>query len=511
MMRTGLPLRAVALAQRQVSKAAPATMAPLRVPSCKLSATAEVDVPPLLNVYGGLKDQDRIFTNLYGEQTWRIDGAMKRGDWHGTKELLWQGPDWIVQEMKDSGLRGRGGAGFPSGLKWSFMPKASDGRPSFLVVNADESEPGTCKDREIMRKDPHKLVEGCLLAGYAMRARAAYIYIRGEFFNEASILDEAIHEAYVAGFLGKNACGSGYDFDVYLHRGAGAYICGEETGLLESLEGRTGKPRLKPPFPANAGLYGCPTTVTNVETIAVSPTILRRGASWFSSFGAPNNRGTKLFCISGHVNNPCTVEEEMSIPFRDLIDKHCGGVRGGWDNLYACIPGGSSVPVMDKDTCELVLMDFDDLKKTGKSSLGTAAVTVFDKSVDMIACIRRLAHFYHHESCGQCTPCREGTGWLENILTRVEDGTADKKEIPMLEEISRQIEGHTICALGDAAAWPVQGLIRLFGKDMEDRIDNRDTYDPQDYHQPAWTGAPHQNMEWVEKFSDGSHYTSEKA
>jgi len=245
-----------------------------------------------------LTDKDRIFTNLYGEYSWRLQSALKRGDYHLTKDILSMGPDWIIQEIKDSGLRGRGGAGFPSGLKWSFMPKMSDGRPSYLVVNADESEPGTCKDREIMRKDPHKLIEGCLIAGYAMRARVAYIYIRGEYFNEAVILDEAIHEAYNAGLIGKNACNSGYDLDIYLHRGAGAYICGEETALIQSLEGKQGKPRLKPPFPAGVGLYGCPSTVTNVETIAVTPTILRRGASWFTSFGNANNAGTKLFCIS---------------------------------------------------------------------------------------------------------------------------------------------------------------------------------------------------------------------
>ena len=344
--------------------------------------------------------------------------ALGRGDYHLTKEMMWMGPDWIVQEIKDSGLRGRGGAGFPSGLKWSFMPKETDGRPSFLVVNADESEPGTCKDREIMRKDPHKLIEGCLLAGYAMRARAAYIYIRGEYFNEAVVLDEAIHEAYSAGLIGKNACGSGYDFDIYLHRGAGAYICGEETALIESLEGKQGKPRLKPPFPAGVGVFGCPSTVTNVETVAVAPTILRRGADWFASFGNPNNRGTKLFAISGHVKNPIVVEESMSIPLRDLIEKHCGGMRGGWDNLQACIPGGSSVPVLNKELCDEAIMEFDDLRSKG-SGLGTAAVTMFDKSVDMVTAIRRLSHFYKHESCGQCTPCREGTGWLEDVLIRM--------------------------------------------------------------------------------------------
>jgi len=456
-------------------------------------------------VYGGLNDADRIFTNLYGEQDWRLKDAEKRGDYYLAKEMMWMGPDWIIQEIKDSGLRGRGGAGFPSGLKWSFMPKVTDGRPSFLVVNADESEPGTCKDREIMRKDPHKLVEGCLIAGYAMRARAAYIYIRGEYFNEAVVLDEAIHEAYNAGKIGVNACGSGYDFDVYLHRGAGAYICGEETALIESLEGKQGKPRLKPPFPAGVGLYGCPSTVTNVETVAVAPTILRRGAGWFSSFGRENNRGTKLFGISGHVNNPMVVEESMSIPLQELIEKHCGGVRGGWDNLRACIPGGSSVPLLSKAQCDEAIMDFDDLRAKG-SGLGTAAVTMFDKSVDMIAAIRRLSHFYQHESCGQCTPCREGTTWLEQILLRMEVGDADKREIPMLEEISRQIEGHTICALGDAAAWPIQGLVRHFKKDIEDRIDKPDEFDFNKAFQKSWSGDPFQNQEWVDQHGDGKTY-----
>lgn len=389
------------------------------------------------------------------------------------------------------------------------MPKKSDGRPSFLVVNADESEPGTCKDREIMRKDPQKLIEGCLIAGYAMRARAAYIYIRGEYFNEAVVLDEAIHEAYAHGFLGRNACNSGYDFDVFLHRGAGAYICGEETALIESLEGRQGKPRLKPPFPAGVGVFGCPSTVTNVETIAVAPTILRRGSSWFAGFGNENNRGTKLFGISGHVNNPCVVEESMSIPLQELIEKHCGGMRNGWDSVQACIPGGSSVPVLNKEQCDEAIMEFDDLRNKG-SGLGTAAVTMFDDSCDMISGIRRLAHFYKHESCGQCTPCREGTGWLETILKRMEKGEADKREIPMLEEISRQIEGHTICALGDAAAWPVQGLLRHFKDDIEKRIDEKDTYDPDECFQKAWSGSPFSNEEWVEKHGNGQAYSSAK-
>ena len=277
-----------------------------------------------------LHDKDRIFTNLYGYQPWNLAAAQARGDWDNTKALLDRGQDAIIDEIKASGLRGRGGAGFPTGMKWSFMPKESkDGRPSFLVINADESEPGSCKDREIIRHDPHKLIEGALVAGFAMRARAAYIYIRGEYIREAETLFAAVQEAYDAGLIGKNACGSGYDFDVFVHRGAGAYICGEETAMIESLEGKKGQPRLKPPFPAGAGLYGCPTTVNNVESIAVAPTILRRSAAWFASFGRDNNKGTKLFQISGHVNRPCVVEEEMSIPFSELIEKHCGGIRGG--------------------------------------------------------------------------------------------------------------------------------------------------------------------------------------
>merc|ERR1719454_2199944 len=420
------------------------------VSTAKVSRAAALTALPMrFKSYGNLSDQDRIFTNVYKDESPWIDAAMKRGDWHQTKNMLEMGADWIIQEIKDSGLRGRGGAGFPSGLKYSFMPKVSDGRPQYLVINADESEPGTCKDREIMRHDPHKLVEGALCVGFSMRAKAAYIYVRGEFWYEQVQLQRAVDEAYAKGFLGKNACNSGYDFDVYVHSGAGAYICGEESALIESLEGKPGRPRLKPPFPANAGVYGCPTTVTNVETVAVCPTIMRRGASWFNSFGRPGNRGTKLFAISGHVNNPCVVEEEMSIPFRELIDKHCGGVCGGWDQLQAVIPGGSSVPVLPIDECEEALMDFDDLKARG-SGLGTAAVTVMDQSVDMIAAIRRLSHFYRHESCGQCTPCREGTGWLETLLERMEVGDADVREIGMLDEVSRQIEGHTICALGDA-------------------------------------------------------------
>jgi len=418
-----------------------------------------------------LADKDRVFTNLYGFEDWRLDGARARGDWDGTKAIMAKGAAWIIEEIKESGLRGRGGAGFPAGVKWSFMPQDSkDGRPNYLVINADEGEPGTCKDRDMMRNDPHKLVEGALLASFAMNAHASYIYIRGEFFREAENLQAAIDQAYAAGLIGPDACGSGFDFDLYLHRGAGAYICGEETALLESLEGKKGQPRLKPPFPAAAGLYGCPTTVNNVETIAVAPTILRRGAAWFAGLGRPNNTGTKVFCISGHVNEPCNVEEEMGIPLKELIEKHAGGVRGGWDNLLAVIPGGSSVPLIPKSICETVHMDFDALKDV-KSGLGTAAVIVMDKSTDIIAAIARLSKFYMHESCGQCTPCREGTGWMWRVMERLVQGRAELSEIDMLLEVTTEIEGHTICALGDAAAWPIQGLIRHFRPEIEKRIE----------------------------------------
>ncbi|HRN83983.1 MAG TPA: NADH-quinone oxidoreductase subunit NuoF [Hyphomicrobium sp.] len=415
-----------------------------------------------------LEDKDRIFRNLYGFHDSGLDGARKRGAWDGTKFFIDKGHDWIISEVKTSGLRGRGGAGFPTGLKWSFMPK-SDPRPSYLVINADESEPGSCKDREIMRHDPHLLIEGALLAGFAMRAHTSYIYIRGEFIRERERLQRAIDEAYAAKLIGKNNV-HGWDFDLYIAHGAGAYICGEETALLESLEGRKGQPRLKPPFPANVGLYGAPTTVNNVESIAVVPDILRRGGHWFAALGLPNNTGTKLFQISGHVNRPCVVEEEMGIPLRQLIDEHCGGVRGGWSNLLAVIPGGSSMPLIPAEECETLSMDFDSLTKL-KSGLGTAAIIVLDKSADVVKAIARIAYFYKHESCGQCTPCREGTGWMWRVLERMARGEAQKSEIDKLFDVSKQIEGHTICALGDAAAWPVQGLIRHFRPEIERRID----------------------------------------
>ena len=416
-----------------------------------------------------LTDKDRIFTNLYGVHDWRLPAARRRGQWDGTKALIEKGRDWIIEEVKTSGLRGRGGAGFPTGLKWSFMPKQPGDRPHYLVVNSDESEPGTCKDRDILRHDPHTLIEGCLIAGVAMGAHAGYIYVRGEYYNEHLVLQAAIDEAYAAGLLGPNACGGGWDFDLYVHRGAGAYICGEETALIESLEGKKGMPRLKPPFPAAVGLYGCPSTVNNVETIAVVPTILRRGGAWFAGFGRPKNSGTKIFCIQGHVNKPCNVEEEMSIPLRELIEKHAGGVRGGWDNLLAVIPGGSSTPMIPKAVCDDVLMDFDALREH-KTGLGTAGVIVMDKSTDLIKAIARLSTFYKHESCGQCTPCREGMGWVKRMMDRMVEGRAEVDEIDILEQVTRQIEGHTICALADGGVWPVQGLIRHFRPMMEERI-----------------------------------------
>jgi NADH-quinone oxidoreductase subunit F len=384
----------------------------------------------------------------------------------------------IIDKVKASGLRGRGGAGFPTGMKRGFMPKEpKPGKPNSLVINADESEPGSCKDRENIRPDPHKLIEGSLIAGFAMRARAGYIYIRGEFIRETEVLRKAVAEAYEAGLLGKNAAGSGYDFDLFVHRGAGAYICGEETAMLASLEGGKGWPRLKPPFPAGAGLYGCPTTVNNVESIAVVPTILRRSPEWFASIGNPKNEGTKLFQLSGHVNTPCTVEESMGISFRELISRHGGGIRGAgnpddFSNLLAVIPGGSSVPLVPAAEILDAPMDFDGLKALG-SGLGTAAVIVMDKTTDIVRAISRISYFYKHESCGQCTPCREGTGWMWRMMERLRDGDAEVPDIDKLLDVTKQVEGHTICALGDAAAWPIQGLIRHFRPELERRIAER--------------------------------------
>ena len=407
-----------------------------------------------------LKDEDRIFTNLSGTLSIDIESSKKRGDWVDINKTLSMDPDEIIDIVKKSGLRGRGGAGFPTGVKWGFMPKTNN-KPSYLVVNADESEPGTCKDRDILRYEPHKLIEGCVIAAHAMRAECVYIYIRGEFYNEHSIIENAINEANLSGMIPD-------EIKVYPHRGAGAYICGEETALLQSLEGFKGMPRLKPPFPAAVGLYGCPTTINNVETIASIPAIVKRGHDWFSSLGREKNTGTKIFCISGHVNKPCNVEEQLGIPLKSLLEHYCDGVRGGWDNLLAVIPGGSSVPLIPKSICDIVLMDFDSLKAV-HSGLGTAGIIVMDKSTDIIEAIERLSHFYMHESCGQCTPCREGTGWMWRMIKRMVKGNFQPEEIDKLLELSKQIEGNTICALGDAAAWPIQGLIRHFRHKIEER------------------------------------------
>ena len=415
-----------------------------------------------------LKYEDRIFKNIYGFEDSSIKGALKRGIWDNVKGLIDKGRDTIIEDIKASGLRGRGGAGFPTGLKWSFMPK-DDGKQHYLVINADEGEPGTCKDREVLRNDPHVLVEGALVSAFAVAANTGYIYIRGEFYQEYKALQNAIDEAYSAGFLGKNACGSGWDFDLYVHRGMGAYICGEETALIESLEGKKGQPRLKPPFPALSGLYGLPTLVNNVESIASVPTILRKGASWFNSMGRENNHGTKLFAISGHVNTPCVVEAPMSVPLKDLIEKCAGGVIGGWDNLKAVIPGGSSVPMITKELASRAIADYDGLKEVG-SSLGSGAIIVMNKQTDVVKAISILSSFYAHESCGQCTPCREGTQWLHQMMDRMVTGDVTIDEIDKLEQVTRQIEGNTICALGDAAAWPIQGLLKHFRYEIENRI-----------------------------------------
>ena len=418
-----------------------------------------------------MKKENIIFSNLYGKYDESIKGALKRGDWKDISKILKLDKQDIINKIKESGLRGRGGAGFSTGMKWDFMPKIS-GRQHYLVINADEGEPGTCKDRDIIRNEPHKLVEGCLISGYAIGADKCYIYIRGEFYNEAKILQKAIDDAYSNGFLGKNILGLKINFDIFIHYGSGAYVCGEETALIESLEGKKGQPRLKPPFPANVGVFGKPTTVNNVETIAVVPTILRRGPEWFSKLGRENNTGSKIFCISGQVNRPCNVEEELGVPLKYLIQKYAGDVIGGWDNLLAIIPGGSSVPLLPKSECENVLMDFDSLKNAG-SGLGTGGIIVMNKQTDVISAIARLAEFYKHESCGQCTPCREGTGWLMRVMKRLENNECSFEEVQMLEEVTHQIEGHTICALGDAAAWPIQGLLKHFKKDILKRIQKK--------------------------------------
>jgi NADH-quinone oxidoreductase subunit F len=379
-------------------------------------------------------------------------------------------PEDVIEEVKASGLRGRGGAGFPTGLKWSFMPRNAPGQ-KYVVCNSDESEPGTCKDRDILRFNPHALVEGMAICGYAIGATVGYNYMRGEFMDEPSIrFEAAVKEAYEAGYLGKNILGSGVDFDLYGALGAGAYICGEETALLESLEGKKGQPRYKPPFPANFGLYGKPTTINNTESLASVPSIIKNGAQWFADLGIPNNGGVKCFSMSGHLNKPGNFEISMGTPFKDLLEM-AGGVKDG-RKLKAVIPGGSSVPVLPGDVMMACNMDYDSIAKAG-SMLGSGAVIVMDESTDMVLALRRISRFYYSESCGQCTPCREGTGWLYRMLCRIVDGKGRAEDIQLLEEVSHKIEGRTICALGDAAAMPVWSFIKHFRHEFEYYVEHK--------------------------------------
>ena len=404
-------------------------------------------------------------------QSWTLDSYLGRSGYQAWQQVLegrWT-REAIIDEVKASGLRGRGGAGFPTGLKWSFMPRDKDVQ-KYFVCNSDESEPGTCHDREILRYNPHSIIEGMAIAGYAMGATVGYNYIRGEFLGEPVVrFDEALREAYEAGWLGRNIGSSGIDFDLYTFVGAGAYICGEETALLESLEGKPGKPRFKPPFPANHGLFGAPTTINNTQTVASVPAILRSGAKWFADLGAERSGGTAIFSVSGHVEKPGNYELPLGIPFRELL-AIAGGVRGG-RRLKAVIPGGSSVPVLPAQIIMGLTMDFDTIQKA-QSGLGTGAAIVMDETTCMVSVLRRISRFYFAESCGQCTPCREGTGWLYRVLTRITEGKGRQAELDMLVDVANKIEGHTICALGDAAAWPVQSFIGHFRPEFEYMIEH---------------------------------------
>jgi len=412
------------------------------------------------------------FTTLGCEgEMWSLDNYLTVGGYEAWRKILageWA-PNEVIEEVKASGLRGRGGAGFPTGLKWSFMPKDPSVQ-KYLVCNSDESEPGTCHDRDILRYNPHALIEGMAIAGYAMGATVGYNYIRGEFLAEpVPRFEAALKEAYEVGWLGKNIKNSGVDFDLYTFVGAVAYICGEETALLESLEGKQGKPRFKPPFPANYGLYGAPTTINNTQSLASVPVIMRNGAKWFSDLGVEGSGGTGIFSVSGHVEKPGNYELPLGIPFKELLDV-AGGVRGG-RKLKAVIPGGSSVPVVPAEIILGLTMDFDTLRDA-KSGLGTGAMVVMDETTCMVNMLRRISRFYFAESCGQCTPCREGTGWLYRVLTRITEGKGRQEDIDMLVDVANKIEGHTICALGDAAAWPVQSFIRHFRHEFEYMVQN---------------------------------------
>ncbi|MCP4488854.1 MAG: NADH-quinone oxidoreductase subunit NuoF [Gammaproteobacteria bacterium] len=412
------------------------------------------------------------FATLQYDQPWSMESYLKSGGYLALKKILNEKipPEDVIEIVKASGLRGRGGAGFPTGLKWSFMPRTAPVQ-KYLVCNSDESEPGTCKDRDILRFNPHALVEGMMIGAYSIGATVGYNYMRGEFMDEPFMRFElALKEAYAAGYLGKDILGSGVDIDLYAALGAGAYICGEETALLESLEGKKGQPRYKPPFPANFGLYGKPTTINNTESLSSVPAIIRNGAQWFAELGIPNNGGVKLFSVSGHVSNPGNFEINMGTPFKDLLEM-AGGVRDG-HKLKAVIPGGSSVPVLPGEVMMGCTMDYDSISKAG-SMLGSGAVIVMDETTDMVIALKRISRFYYSESCGQCTPCREGTGWLYRMICRIVDGNGRPEDIELLEEVSHKIEGRTICALGDAAAMPVWSFVKRFRHEFEYYIEHK--------------------------------------
>ncbi|MDX9741241.1 MAG: NADH-quinone oxidoreductase subunit NuoF [Gammaproteobacteria bacterium] len=412
------------------------------------------------------------FQTLQFDRPWTLENYLKVGGYEAWKTILRDGtsPEAIISEVKKSSLRGRGGAGFPTGLKWSFMPRHTPGQ-KYIVCNSDESEPGTCKDRDILRFNPHALIEGMAIAGYAIGATVGYNYMRGEFHHEPfEHFEAALAEARAAGLIGRDILGSGVDFELHSHLGAGAYICGEETALLESLEGKKGQPRFKPPFPANFGLYGCPTTINNTETLASVPSIMRNGGDWFLNLGKPNNGGTKIFSVSGHVNRPGNYEIRMGTPFRELLEM-AGGVREG-HKLKAVIPGGSSMPVLPADIIMDCDMDYDSLSKAG-SGLGSAGVIVMDDSTCMVRALQRISRFYYAESCGQCTPCREGTGWLWRVVSRIEAGQGVPSDLDLLEMTAGRIEGRTICAFGDAAAWPVQSFLKHFRDEFAYHIEHK--------------------------------------
>jgi NADH-quinone oxidoreductase subunit F len=397
-----------------------------------------------------------------------IDVYLKTGGYQALPKALREfTPDQVTEEVRKSVLRGRGGAGFPTGLKWSFVPKESK-RPKYLVCNADESEPGTGKDRDLMRYDPHQMIEGMIIAAYALSSHTSYIYVRGEYWRIQEILEQALKQAYARGYLGKNILGSGFDHEMYVHTGAGAYICGEETALLESLEGKRGHPRAKPPFPAVVGLYGGPTVVNNVETLAVVPWIILKGGEWYKSLGTEKSGGTKLYTVSGHVNRPGNYEVPMGYPLMSLINHECGGVRNG-KQLKAVIPGGSSVPILNAEECAKVNMDYESVAAAG-SMLGSGGVIVMDETTDIFETTRNITHFYKHESCGWCTPCREGTRWLMKVFDRMHRYEGRPGDVELLYDLADKILGKSFCALGDAAAMPIQSAIKKFREDFERRI-----------------------------------------